>query len=110
VDFVSYVMSSVLHQATVTCDFFLFFYIIQYYYTAINVDVHRLIINSDLANPIYFVHGVALDLFSNCKEHFLLQFSNFSRVVDVVYCVLDSSPASECYKSTFRNNVSVPSS
>jgi hypothetical protein len=28
----------------------------------------------------------------------------------VVYCLLGSSPASECYKPKFRNTVSVPSS
>jgi hypothetical protein len=28
--------------------------------------------------------------------------------VDAVYCLLGSSPASECYKPTFRNTVSVP--
>jgi hypothetical protein len=39
---------------------------------------------------------------------FLLLFR--SRCVDVVYCLLGSSPASECYKPTFRNTVSVPSS
>jgi 5-methylcytosine-specific restriction endonuclease McrA len=34
---------------------------------------------------------------------------NMSSWLELVYCLLGSSPASECYKPMFRNTVSVPS-
>ena len=58
---------------------FLTLCIIQYYFIALNLDVNRLIINSYtlFANPIFFVHGIVLDFFWNCKALFLLLFTLF---------------------------------
>jgi hypothetical protein len=55
--------------------------------------------------------SVVLSLLSkNVKNLNLFLISNFRRVLYVVCFLLGDSPASEVYKPTFRNTLSVPSS